>query len=56
MALEGRVTLLTNPASGHGRASHAAERAVQAALVGARADAMPDFDQAFNDVYTVKAG
>ena len=28
MALEGRVTLLTNPASGHGRASHAAERAV----------------------------
>ena len=28
MSLEGRVTLLTNPASGHGSASHAAERAV----------------------------
>ena len=28
MSVEGRVTLLTNPASGHGRASHAAERAV----------------------------
>ena len=28
MTIEGRVTLLTNPASGHGGASHAAERAV----------------------------
>lgn len=28
MTIEGRVTLLTNPASGHGSASHAAERAV----------------------------
>jgi len=28
VSLEGRVTLLTNPASGHGSASHAAERAV----------------------------
>jgi diacylglycerol kinase (ATP) len=28
MTIEGRVTLLTNPASGHGTASHAAERAV----------------------------
>jgi diacylglycerol kinase (ATP) len=29
VSLEGRVTLLTNPASGHGSASHAAERAVK---------------------------
>jgi diacylglycerol kinase (ATP) len=28
MTIEGRVTLLANPASGHGSASHAAERAV----------------------------
>ena len=28
MTIQGRVTLLTNPASGHGSASHAAERAV----------------------------
>jgi diacylglycerol kinase (ATP) len=28
VTIEGRVTLLTNPASGHGSASHAAERAV----------------------------
>lgn len=28
MTIEGRITLLTNPASGHGSASHAAERTV----------------------------